>query len=76
MWPPDLYKGVVWEKNPKLSYLGMQDQFYTFNMFDAQAWFARDVIMGRIKLPSNEEMAEARREVGASARKRWRTPSR
>jgi trimethylamine monooxygenase len=34
----------------------MQDQFYTFNMFDAQAWFARDVIMGRIKLPSKDRM--------------------
>ena len=57
MWPLGLYKGVVWEENPKLSYIGMQDQFYTFNMFDAQAWFARDVIMGRIKLPSAEAMA-------------------
>jgi trimethylamine monooxygenase len=33
----DLYKGVVWVNNPKLFYLGMQDQWYTFNMFDAQA---------------------------------------
>jgi trimethylamine monooxygenase len=57
LWPSNLYKGVVWEKNPKLMYLGMQDQFYTFNMFDAQAWYARDVIMGRIQLPSAEEMA-------------------
>ena len=51
-----IYKGVVWEKNPELFYIGMQDQFYTFNMFDAQAWYARDVILGRIKLPSAEEM--------------------
>jgi trimethylamine monooxygenase len=29
----------------------MQDQWYTFNMFDAQAWFARDVMLGRIPLP-------------------------
>ncbi len=56
LWPLDLYKGVVWEKNPGLMYLGMQDQFYTFNMFDAQAWYARDVIMGRIVLPSYQEM--------------------
>ncbi|MEO0749808.1 MAG: NAD(P)/FAD-dependent oxidoreductase, partial [Pseudomonadota bacterium] len=34
----DLYKGVVWNKNPKMFYIGMQDQWYTFNMFDAQAW--------------------------------------
>ena len=56
LWPLGLYKGVVWENNPKLFYIGMQDQFYTFNMFDAQAWFARDVMMGRIELPSREEM--------------------
>ena len=30
LWPLDLYKGVVWEQNPRLHYLGMQDQFYTF----------------------------------------------
>ena len=47
----DLYKGVVWIKNPKLFYLGMQDQWYTFNMFDAQAWYARDIILGKIKVP-------------------------
>lgn len=57
LWPLGLYKGVVWEANPKLMYLGMQDQFYTFNMFDAQAWFARDVMLGKIALPSKEEMA-------------------
>lgn len=56
LWPLGMYKGVVWEENPKLMYLGMQDQFYTFNMFDAQAWYARDVIMGRIQLLSKEEM--------------------
>ena len=56
MWVQRLYKGVVWDKNPKLFYLGMQDQFYTFNMFDAQAWYVRDIILGRIKLPSKAEM--------------------
>ncbi len=56
MWTPDLYQGVVWQDNPKVMYLGMQDQYYTFNMFDVQAWYARDVIMGRIKLPSKDEM--------------------
>ncbi|MCC4241106.1 NAD(P)-binding domain-containing protein [Thalassospira povalilytica] len=56
LWPLGLYNGVVWEENPRLMYLGMQDQFYTFNMFDAQAWYARDVIMGRIPLPSKDAM--------------------
>jgi len=54
--PANLYKTVVWKDNPKLLYLGMQDQWYTFNMFDAQAWYARDLIMGRLDLPSKAEM--------------------
>jgi trimethylamine monooxygenase len=52
----NLYKGVAWINNPNLFYLGMQDQWFTFNMFDAQAWWARDVIMERIKIPSKSEM--------------------
>ena len=56
LYPPGLYKGVVWIDNPKLLYLGMQDQYYTFSMFDAQAWYARDVIMGRIALPDRATM--------------------
>lgn len=56
LWPLGLYKGVVWEDNPKMFYVGAQDQFYTFNMFDAQAWYARDVILGRVSLPSKEAM--------------------
>jgi len=52
----DLYKGVAFVKNPKMLYLGMQDQWFTFNMFDAQAWWARDVMMGKIALPSQADM--------------------
>lgn len=53
----DLYKGVVYNPNPKMFYLGMQDQWYTFNMFDAQAWYVRDIILGRIDLPDAATMA-------------------
>ena len=56
LWPLDIYKGIFWETNPKLMYLGMQDQFFTFNMFDAQAWYARDYILGKIQLPSLADM--------------------
>ena len=56
LWTPGLFNGVAFEANPKVMYLGMQDQFYTFNMFDAQAWWARDVIMGKINLPSAADM--------------------
>lgn len=69
LWPTGLYKGVVWESNPQLFYLGMQDQFYTFNMFDVQAWYVRDVILGRLKLPDSltemkEDSAEWSRREG------------
>ena len=66
LWPLNLYKGVAWEPLPKLFYIGMQDQFYTFNMFDAQAWYARDMIMGRIQVPTLDTM----RKDSAAWRKR------
>ena len=50
----DLYKGVAYVHNPKMFYLGMQDQWFTFNMFDAQAWWVRDAIMGKIVIPSDK----------------------
>jgi trimethylamine monooxygenase len=52
----DLYKGVAFVDNPALFYLGMQDQWFTFNMFDAQAWWVRDAIMGKIAMPSVADM--------------------
>jgi trimethylamine monooxygenase len=57
LYPENLYKGVFWLDNPGMMYLGMQDQFYTFTLFDAEAWYARDYILGRIELPSRPEMA-------------------
>ena len=55
VYPDGLYRGIVWQNNPRLMYLGAQDQWFTFNMFDVQAWFARDLILGRIELPSEVE---------------------
>ena len=54
--PPGLYKGIAWIENPRLLYIGMQDQYYTFSMFDAQAWWARDVCMGKLALPDKAAM--------------------
>ncbi|WP_349828539.1 NAD(P)/FAD-dependent oxidoreductase [Brevibacterium litoralis] len=62
LWPEGLYKGVVFEKNTDLFYLGMQDQWFTFNMFDAMGWYVRDVILGRIELP---EPAAIRADIEA-----------
>ncbi|MEM7195360.1 MAG: NAD(P)/FAD-dependent oxidoreductase [Pseudomonadota bacterium] len=65
LYPDGLYKGVVWQDNPKMMYIGMQDQWYTFNMFDAQAWYARDVIMERIELPEKAAMEAHTKEWDA-----------
>ena len=56
LYPPKLYKGVIWQDNHNLAYLGMQDQFHTFNMFDCQAWYVRDVIMKKIQMPNDQEI--------------------
>ena len=58
LYPNNLYKGVVFNKLPQLLYLGMQDQYYTFNMFDAQAWFARDIMMGKIEIPNKDQRTQ------------------
>lgn len=55
LYPDNLYKGVIYNDLDRLIYLGMQDQYYTFNMFDVQAWFAREVILKRVTLPKKEE---------------------
>jgi trimethylamine monooxygenase len=47
---------VAYVANPGVFYIGMQDQWFTFNIFDAQAWWARGVIMGRIALPDPAAM--------------------
>lgn len=58
LYPNDIYKGIFYNDLPNLIYLGMQDQYYTFNMFDAQAWVARDYMMGSLELPSKNERTE------------------
>ncbi|ROO24205.1 potassium transporter [Salinisphaera orenii MK-B5] len=57
LYPADLYKGVFWLEDPDLMYLGMQDQYYTFTMFDTEAWVARDYVLGRLALPDRSERA-------------------
>ncbi len=58
LYPPNLYRGVFWLDNPKMMYLGMQDQYYTFSFFDVQACTTRDFVLERLSLPSRQEMAE------------------
>lgn len=60
VYPEGLYRGVVWQQNPSLCYIGAQDQWFTFNMFDVQAWYVRDLILGTLPLP---EAADRERSV-------------
>jgi len=54
-YPSGLYKCIFWQSNPQLMYLGMPNQAYTMPMFDAQAYYAKEVVLGKISLPSEEE---------------------
>ena len=60
IYPHSLYKGTVWMKggNGRLMYIGAQNQYYTFTMFDVQALWALKYIIGEIKVPSQGEMDE------------------
>jgi len=53
--PEQLYKKIFLKSNNKAIYLGMQQQAYTFTMMDVQAFFVRDILMGKNKLPSKED---------------------
>ena len=58
LFPETLYKNTLWTEggNKKLFYIGAQDQYYTFSMFDAQALWAIKFILGDIQAPDCGEM--------------------
>ena len=58
LYPEGLYKSILWTwgGNDKVLYIGMVDQAYTFTMFDAQAKWVVNYVMGELKLPDKEEM--------------------
>ena len=60
LYPPNLYKGTIYTQggNNKCLYVGMQDQYYTYTMFDAQARWAMKYLVGDVKLPNSAEMEE------------------
>ena len=53
--PFGLWKGVVWHADPRVLYLGATQQLFTLTLLDAQAFFARDVLLGRVPVPGDEE---------------------
>merc|ERR1740128_932643 len=58
LYPPGLYKGIVWQEggNNKLLYCGVQDQYYTYTMFDVVGLWAVKLIEGEISLPDADTM--------------------
>ena len=56
MYPPGLYKGIIWEEggNGKLLYVGVQDQFYTYTMFDVCALWAVKYIEGEMNVSDKQ----------------------
>lgn len=58
LYPNHLYKGVIFNNSTKVCYLGMQDQWFTFTMFDAEAWYVRDYILGKIEIPDKLQREE------------------
>merc|ERR1712193_368196 len=58
LFPPNLYKGIIFTPggNNKMLYLGTQDQYYTYTMFDVEALWALKYVLGDIKIPDKETM--------------------
>jgi len=54
--PDTLWKGILFPNCPRLMYLGMPDQYYTFSAFEAQSKFVLGVIQGRVAVPSKQTM--------------------
>ncbi|CAF3999361.1 unnamed protein product [Rotaria sp. Silwood1] len=54
-YPANLYKTIFWLNQPRLLYLGMQRMGLSFNIGNVLAWYARDVILGKIILPSTKD---------------------
>jgi trimethylamine monooxygenase len=67
IWMPDVYRGVVFENNQNLFYMGVHDQVFSMPMFAAQAWFVRDMILGILKFPSEEERIKVHKDYQKKA---------
>merc|ERR1712018_627589 len=57
-YPTQLYKGIIYADggNNQMMYLGMQNQTFTFPMFDAQALWSLQYILKNITIPCKADM--------------------
>merc|ERR1712045_290207 len=62
LYPPNLYKGIIFSPeghnggNNKMLYIGTQDQYYTYTMFDVEALWALKYVLGEIDIPDKQTM--------------------
>jgi len=62
LYPPCLYKGMIFTPeghnggSNKMLYLGSQDQYYTYTMFDVEALWAVKYVLGEIAIPVKDAM--------------------
>ena len=73
--PTDLYKTIFWIHQPRIFYLGMQRLTFSFNISNIQAWYVRDVILGKTHLPSSKEEMLADIVLRQTKAKSSQTPS-
>jgi len=69
MVPSGLYNQCVSLQNSQLFFIGMQDQYYTFTMFQLQGFYMREVVLNKIQIPDfSGRLAEyeAERAEGAA----------
>ena len=57
------------QRDPHVLYLGMSYPYHTFLLFEAQAWYAREIVLGRRTLPSADARADDLAEWQAAERK-------
>ena len=57
LYPPGLYKGIVWQEggNNKVLYCRVQNQHYTYTMTDSYGLWTVRLLLGDINLPSRWE---------------------
>ncbi|KAL4230829.1 hypothetical protein ACF0H5_011203 [Mactra antiquata] len=69
VYPEGLYKGSLWlgGGNNKLFYAGIQDQYYTFTMFDVQTLWICNYILGKYE---KLEMTEMLKDSNAMVERR------
>ncbi|ELU08136.1 hypothetical protein CAPTEDRAFT_193662 [Capitella teleta] len=67
LYPPNLYKGIVWmgsngdgsqNGGNRLLYIGMNNLLYTITFLEIEGYWAVKYIIGEVKLPRKQEMVD------------------